>query len=90
MTLHPVSPISINEFAAIANESDDDLSNVSLTDADNATVKKVHDDYHNDQPINTNSDQLADQVLSLPREFRPICLLSRSFNRPKNDESKAG
>ena len=39
---------------------------------------------NNENPIDMNSDNLTHQVLTLPREFRPICLSEHNTIRSEN------
>ena len=73
MVLQPDSPAATNkssESTIIANNSDDNSSEVVKIGTRNSS--NVVD--QTEIPIDTNMDNLTDQVLTLPREFRPIRL----------------
>ncbi len=73
MVLQPDSPAPTNkssESTIIANKLDDNSSEVTKTGTQNSS--NVVD--QTEISIDTNMDNLADQGLTLPREFQPICL----------------
>ena len=85
MILQPDSPAPTNDSTVIANDSDDNAS--ATTKTDTQISSKVNDTSQN--PIDTNLDKLTDQVLTLPREFRPIRLSHDYTIRSVDDRSKA-
>ena len=66
--------------------SHENVSSISLADANNTTARKVHDNIYNNEQINTNVDNLTYQVHNLLKEFRPICCSQDHSIRSQNNK----